>query len=117
MLVTRSAIVLLVGCIFLSPATHVSPSSKPVANHTVDRMVCHSGASDHGQLIIRASGPMTPLRFTRWRPRPKIVLGETDQKVVDESDLGHVLIPSPHTCSGPTPSISPYLPVILPLRC
>ena len=117
MFATRSAIMLLVGCIFGSPFGHGSQSTEPGAAHAGAHMVCHTGACVEQQLLSRATGHTSLARFTPWKARLKSVLGETNEKFVDESDLGPVLVPSRLIGSTPTPSISSHLPIILPLRC
>ena len=56
-------------------------------------------------------------RFIPWKARPKIVLGESDQQLFEESDLGPILVPGQHSVFASIASNSSRLPILSPLRC
>jgi hypothetical protein len=56
-------------------------------------------------------------RFTAWKARPKIVLGESDQRLPEETDLGPVLSPARLNLPDSTAVATPRRPSPPPLRC
>ena len=95
MLVGRTAMLILVGCLFLSPAPHGAVAVDSPATGAI------ALASQQLGLSIRRF-PAQPaqatrfVQFVRWRARPKIVLGETVKDVIEEVDLGPALMPGRH---------------------
>ena len=102
MLGGRTAMPILVGCLFLSPAPHgavavdspATGASAPASQQPVLSIGCFPARPAQTTRIAV---------FVRWRARPKIVLGETNQQVVEEIDRGPAFMPAGHSpCAGRT---------------
>jgi len=117
MIAGRLAITMLVGWIFLSPVGHTSQPSKPDAARSGTVTLCQSGFSVDSHFLTRAARPATLGAFTPWRARLKSVLGETDHKIIVESDLGPALLPSRLIGVALLPLTPGHLQIAVPLRC
>jgi hypothetical protein len=116
MLAVRTAMLILVGCIFLSPATQgtASVGTRPAAASAVTACAPDSYT---GSFVARLPQAAKFLQFVRWKARPKIVLGETDRKVVEEVDLGPVVSPGRIMLSAPMWSTPSSIAATSRLRC
>lgn len=114
----KAAMILLVGCLLLTPsprAVKAVPSSERQAQTvSVPEPGCTHGAP------LPTSGPSRPAslaQFSPWRYRLKSVLEETDSRIIEEADLGPAPSPSrlirflPIECLTCRPLATP------PLRC
>ena len=66
---------------------------------------------------LRLARSSTLTRFTAWKARPKIVLGESDQRLAEETDLGPVLCPARLNLPDSTAVATSRRPSLPPLRC
>jgi hypothetical protein len=112
----RTAMLILVGWICLSPATQgaVSADSRPSCAVAV--------TADKPELSTRWFASRLPraakfVPMIRWKARPKIVLGETDRRVGEEVDLGPALVPDRLISSAPLPWTSSAVAAPSRLRC
>ena len=117
MFATRSAIMLLVGCIFLSPSAQASQSTQLSAKCAGVFAACQPTSSVDWQVLAPAPPDATLAQFAPWRARIKSVLGDTDHKMICESDLGPALVPRLLIDLTLLPLTSCRLPIIVPLRC
>jgi hypothetical protein len=113
----RTAAVSLMALILLS-----SPTSRPRQSDAPSR-------GDHGAAMLRADSsialiplaslprPSSIAPFAPWRSRLKSVLEETSQRVVDQFDLGPVVLPIELSRSPSVEMIDHHLPMAPPLRC
>ena len=103
---------LLAGCIFCSPRGHGVPIDRALVQRiTGAHCLPYRRPCVDWHLLARATRAATLAQFTPWRARPKIVLGETNHKLVDESDLGPVLVPSRLIFSRRRLPSSSHLPI------
>jgi len=76
-----------------------------------------AGATAKRVLSLSASRPVSISIQSPWRSRLKSMLDETDPRVVEESDLGPVLVPI-QTIFFRSNGLGPFLrPATLQLRC
>jgi hypothetical protein len=110
----RSAMVILIAALLLTPSARSTPvvdgqadCAQTLAAHVVNPCL----------LPFPTSGPASVSSFSPWRHRRKAVLEETNPRILEESDLGAVICPSEFTRSEPSEPhfCGPLSPV--PLRC
>ena len=112
----RTAMLTLLSCILVAPATHCLPSIEPPANRKL-AVTAYPAQSSVGWLSSRPPQATKFVQIVRWKARPKIVLGETDQKVVEEVDLGPALSLTRPVSFVPIASASCRVPPTSRLRC
>jgi hypothetical protein len=113
----RSLVVALAGCLPLSFCAFVVPA---LGSNTTcaGALEAHAaGASQGLSLPHKAPRPATLAQFAPWKLRTKVVLTETDDKVVMESDLGPAYSVARCSCSDPGLVRTRRLPATPPLRC
>ena len=113
---SRSAMMVLAGCLFLSPPTYYGRSAESPARHTEARAAYPPDASI-GWVLSRPPRSATLSHFSPWRARPKIVFEETNHNLVEEFDLGPAQVPSRLISAPPTLLAAPRLRAASPLRC
>jgi hypothetical protein len=116
MFAARSAILVLALNLLISPAALRGSSGESPGK---DRIVtsCRLDPSGARLVALRLPQPATLARFTSWKPRPKIVLGETDSQFAEEDDLGPVPLPRGHISPRSINSTTSRAPAAPPLRC
>jgi hypothetical protein len=112
----RTAMLILVGWVLLSPLTHVAVSSDDRVTGGSAVTGCTPRLST-GSLVSSLPRATDFVQFTRWKARPKIVLGETKQQVVEEADLGPAPVPSQFFSSTPLPWAHTAVAATSRLRC
>jgi hypothetical protein len=116
MFALRPAILALALGVLISPAVPTGESSPSVANrHEITACRLHPDTlQPRVSERPRSSGLAY---FTPWKARPKMFLGERDQQLAEESDLGPVLVPGQHSSFASIASNSSRAPILSPLRC
>ena len=116
MIAVRAAALAIALCVLSPPFTPAGSSDgtplerRAVATFQLNSMIVR-------QVIFGLPRSSKLAHFAPWKARPKIVLGESDQKLPEETDLGPALLPSGLSSpmsTAPTTSRQPSLP---PLRC
>jgi len=116
MFAARSAMVLLALSLLISPTAFCgSPGESPGKARVITS--CNLDRSGGGLVVLRLPHSAALSRFTAWKARPKIVLGETHSPFADESDLGPLPLPRGHISPGSIDTSTSRLPVPCPLRC
>jgi hypothetical protein len=109
--------VVAVALCVLSPlsAPTAKTTGSPRGNDTIATFQCNSMIAPPARFALPRSSKLTYL--TPWKARPKIVLGESDERLSEESDSGPVLFPSGLSSALPTPTTTSRQPSLSPLRC
>ncbi len=92
MLAGRTARMILVAGLFLAP-TAIGARSIDVPTAAAAPLASRQSELIAGSFPARPAQAASIVPFTRWKARPKIVLGEPDPKVVEEVDLGPAFVP------------------------
>jgi hypothetical protein len=116
MITVRAVISAAAFCVMSSPfVPDALNSCSPRASHASAIFQFNSGIARPMSVGLPQSSTLT--RFTPWKARPKIVLGESDQRLYDETDLGPALMPVGLSSSVPTTTTTLRRPSLPPLRC
>src|SRR5262245_9310716 len=114
----RSAMVILVACIFITPAARPSHIPESAPKTVIQVHSIGEPKSLIGGLPLSRPCPSTSLAtFTPWRHRLKTVLEETDPRIIEESDLGPAIPPSQLIPFLPFELVSARHLITPPLRC
>jgi hypothetical protein len=106
------AAILLIGA--PRQSTHISDDVVRQANLVITGL---TASSIDGIDLSRPVRRSTFSPFVPWKSRSKIVLGETNQKVVDECDLGPAIPPLRLVTSVPIELAACHVLTSPPLRC
>jgi hypothetical protein len=110
------AIMVLAMGVLISPAVPTGESSPSSANkHEIT--ACRLDVVTFHPLISERPRSSGLTYFTPWKARPKMFLGESDQQLAEESDLGPVLVPGQLGSFASIASNSSRVPILSPLRC
>ena len=117
MIAVRAALLATVLCVLGQP---LAPASLMDVSASKNRST--ASTLRLSSLMVRPVGLGLPrsstfTRFTAWKARPKIVLGETDQRLPEEADLGPVLCPTRLNLPTSTAVATSRQPSLPPLRC
>jgi hypothetical protein len=114
----RSAIVMLVGALLLVPSAHGARSRQSFSLTGAAITADQPGSNVIGRLASSRSTPSEALaRFTVWKPRPKILMPESDRQVVEETDVGPAPAPSGLSTATSLVFTLSHLSSPPPLRC
>jgi hypothetical protein len=115
MFAVRSAIMALAMGLMTSPAV-ATGESRPSAANKYEITVCRLDQVTLQPVMCerpRSSG----LTSNSSETPSKMLLGESDQHLAEESDLGPVLPPGYHGSFVPIASNASRVPIVSPLRC
>jgi hypothetical protein len=112
----RTAMLILVGWICFPPVTHGTVSADDRATGVAAVTACEARLST-GWFVPSLPRATYFGQFTRWKARPKIVLGESKQNVVEEVDLGPAPVPDRLISSAPLPRALSAASATCRLRC
>jgi hypothetical protein len=113
----RLAMLMLITGILLCAPTRGSQSSGAPAGKTLTLITEHTGSSVDSIIVSRPYRGATCSQFIPWRRRLKTILEETNEKVVEECDLGPAIPPDRFINSAPIQLASCPLATPPPLRC
>jgi hypothetical protein len=107
---------LITGILLCAPTLGSQNAGAPAAR-TQTMISERSGAAVDSIIVSRPSRGASCSQFIPWRRRLKTVLEETNEKVVEECDLGPAIAPDRITTSAPVSLASCPLAAPPPLRC
>jgi hypothetical protein len=113
----RSALLMLIAGILLGAPSRGSETARFRADRIASRWVDNQKSSTISPHSSVAAHRPTLSPFTPWKTRIKSVLGETYQRVSDESELGLAIPPGQLLASVTRELASRRLPIRPPLRC
>jgi hypothetical protein len=113
----RSALMMLATCTLFGCASCGSQFEHPPADRLHSTNVDHSEPSSVWPHIVQPGSRPAISCFTPWKSRIKSVLEETDPKVIEERDLGPVIVPGHRLILGTFLCAVCPLPTFPPLRC
>lgn len=113
----RSAASMLISFILLGAASHDCKAVQLRADSMAPR-----GTADAKSVAISLHSPIasrgaTLSPFTQWKSRIKIVLVETYERIIEESEFGLVIPPAQLFVASTSELVSCPLPIRPPLRC
>jgi hypothetical protein len=113
----RSALLMLIACMLLGPSSRGSEHTGYPADRAHSLMTGGSEALVGWLDVHSPSRRVTLSQFTPWKTRIKSVLEETKQRVIEEFDLGPIILSGQLFTSGSVDRTFCLLPTRLPLRC
>jgi hypothetical protein len=116
MFAVQSAIVAIAMGLLTSPAVATGESAPSTAK-THELTACQLDPATFHAVTFRLPRSSRLTIYTPWKARPKMFLGEKDQQLAEESDLGPVLVPGQHSSVASIASNSSRSPILSPLRC
>ena len=114
---SRSAMLMVAAFIMVGTPARSTPSSDAPVGRSIPVISGHTASSIDGILLSRPFRRSTFSPFTPWKSRLKIVLEETNEKIVDECDLGPAVPPLRFLTSVPVELASCHVLTQPPLRC
>jgi hypothetical protein len=117
MIYGRSALLFLATCFLYGGLSRGSALECCPTDRGHSAINGHSGASIVWSHSARPGGRAAVSRFIPWKNRIKSVLPETNDKVIDERDLGPAILPGEHVDRGTLPLAICPSPAFPHLRC